>query len=69
MWSCASLFHTAQMLFEMTLMKFDASELSQAGPFCFSLFIVIVVFICISMFLTIINDSFRRARGNVAKGE
>ncbi|CAF0993503.1 unnamed protein product [Adineta steineri] len=51
------------------LMKFDAHELSEAsaflGPFCFSLFIIFVVFICISMFLSIINDNFRRARENV----
>ena len=57
---------TSQMLFEMTLLKFDANELSRAapflGPFCFSLFILLVVFICMSMFLSIINDSFRRAR-------
>ncbi|CAF1634446.1 unnamed protein product [Adineta ricciae] len=37
------------MLFEITLMKFDAHELSGAaaflGPFCFSLFILIVVFV------------------------
>ena len=57
------------MLFEMTLMKFDSSQLIQAsaflGPFCFSLFILLVVFICLSMFLSIINDSFRRARENI----
>ena len=66
--SCASLLRTAQMLFEMILMKFDSSELIQAsaflGPICFSLFILIVVFICMSMFLTIINESFRHARNN-----
>ncbi|CAF1688258.1 unnamed protein product, partial [Adineta ricciae] len=32
------------------------------GPFCFSLFILIVVFVCMSMFLTIVNDSFRVVR-------
>jgi hypothetical protein len=39
--SCSSLLGTAQILFEMTLMKFDASELSGAaaffGPFFFSI--------------------------------
>jgi hypothetical protein len=35
------------------------------GPFCFSLFIILVVFICLSMFLSIINDSFRRVRKNL----
>ena len=63
---CASLFQTAEMLFEMVLMKFDASELINAsaflGPFAFTLFIVLVVFVCMSMFLTILSDSFRHAR-------
>ena len=63
---CASVLRTAQMLFEMTLMKFDAHELSGAaaflGPFCFSLFILFVVFVCMSMFLSIIGDHFRCAR-------
>ncbi|CAF1071686.1 unnamed protein product [Adineta steineri] len=66
--TCSTLLHTAQMLFEMTLMKFDAHEFTDAaaflGPFCFSLFIIIVVFICMSMFLTIINDNFRTIRNN-----
>jgi hypothetical protein len=57
------------MLFEMTLLKFNSSQLTGAaiflGPFCFSLFIIFVVFICMSMFLSIINDSFRLARRNV----
>ena len=69
--SCSTLLGTAQMLFEITLMKFDAHELTDAaaflGPFCFSLFILIVVFICMSMFLTIINESFRRAREGINK--
>ncbi|UJR09075.1 hypothetical protein I4U23_013322 [Adineta vaga] len=64
--SCSSLLSTAQMLFEITLMKFDATELIEAGaflgPFCFTLFIFVVVFVCLSMFLSIINDSFRRAK-------
>jgi hypothetical protein len=66
--SCSSLFNTAQMLFEMTLFKFNSSQLTEAGsflgPFTFSLFIILVVFICISMFLSIIDDSFRLARQN-----
>ncbi|UJR18699.1 hypothetical protein I4U23_005606 [Adineta vaga] len=65
---CSSLLGTAQMLFEMTLMKFDAHQLSGAeaflGPFCFSLFIVFVVFVCMSMFISIISDNFRQAREN-----
>ncbi|CAF0788844.1 unnamed protein product [Adineta steineri] len=67
--SCSSLLASAQMLFEMTLMKFNSYEISEAasflGPFCFSLFIFIVVFICMSMFLTIIADNFRCARKNI----
>ncbi|CAF4143107.1 unnamed protein product, partial [Adineta steineri] len=66
---CSSLLETAQMLFQMTLLKFDATELVGAaaflGPFCFSLFILLVVFVCLSMFLSIINDSFRRARDDM----
>ncbi|CAF4069055.1 unnamed protein product, partial [Adineta steineri] len=67
--ACSTLLKTSQMLFEMSLMKFDAHELSGAapflGPFCLSLFIILVVFVCISMFITIISDSFRRARKNI----
>ncbi|CAF4099153.1 unnamed protein product, partial [Adineta steineri] len=67
--SCSSLLDTARMLFEITLMKFDAHELIEAsaflGPFCFSLFVILVIFICMSMFVSIINDSFRLARENV----
>ena len=67
--SCSSLLQTARLLFEMTLMKFDAHELIHSkgflGPFCFSLFTLIVVFVCMSMFVSIINGSFRRARDDV----
>ncbi|CAF4333968.1 unnamed protein product [Adineta steineri] len=66
--SCSSLLTTAQMLFEMTLMKFDASEIIGAdaflGPFCFTLFILLVVFVCLSMFFSIIIDSFHHAKDN-----
>jgi hypothetical protein len=67
--SCASLLETSQMLFEMMLMKFDAQQLTGAaaflGPFSFSLFMFLVVFVCMSMFLSIINENFHRARENV----
>jgi len=73
LWSASSLFQTAEMLFEMTLMKFDAHQLTGAatflGPFCFSLFILLVVFVCLSMFLSIINDNFRRARENITNDQ
>jgi hypothetical protein len=69
--ACSSLLHTAQTLFEMILLKFDAGELTGAasfvGPFGFSLFIILVVFVCLSMFLSIIRDSFQRACENVGK--
>ncbi|UJR08126.1 hypothetical protein I4U23_012402 [Adineta vaga] len=69
--SCSSLLSTAQMLFETTLMKFDTSELIQAdaflGPLVFVIFIFLVVFVCLSMFLSIINESFRCTRENRMK--
>ena len=50
---CANLLSAAQMLFEMMLLKFDASDLNSAdsflGPFCFTLFIIFVVFICMNI--------------------
>jgi hypothetical protein len=64
--TCASLLHTAQMLFEMILMKFDANELSQSapvlGPIAFSCFMFLVVFCCLTMFIAIISDTFRLVR-------
>ncbi len=64
--SCSSLFQTAEMLFQMILMQFDAYQLSGAdaflGPFCLSLFIFTIVFVFMSVFLTIINQSFRFVR-------
>ncbi len=67
--ACSTLLGTAEMIFQMTAMKFDVHDLTEAaaflGPFCFSLFIIIVVFICMSMFVSIIIDSFRRARAKV----
>jgi hypothetical protein len=66
LWDCATLLNTAQMLFQMMLMKFDVHQLQQAapflGPFCFTLFISLVVFVCMSMFITIIIQSFRIVR-------
>ena len=65
-WSCSNVLLTAGMLMEMMLMKFNTTELSAGaaflGPLCFTLFIFIVVFVCLSMFLTIINESFRSVR-------
>ena len=54
------------MLFEMILIKFDARQLINAasflGLFSSTLFVLIVVFVCMSMFLSIINQRFRQAR-------
>lgn len=53
LWECSDPLKTAQMLFEMMLLKFDVSDLYAAdyflGPFCFTLFIIFVVFICMNM--------------------
>jgi hypothetical protein len=70
---CSTLLKTSQMLFEMIIMVFDANDLIEAGaflgPFCFSLFIFLVVFVCLSMFIAIIMDNFRHARENVNNSE
>jgi hypothetical protein len=70
-WACSSLLLTAQMLFEMLLIKFDTGQLVNAGaflgPFYFTLFILFVVFVCINMFVSIINDNFRLARAEIHK--
>lgn len=71
--TCSNVFETIRMLSKMILMKFNANQLSQAspvlGPICFSLFIFIVVFVCLSVFLTIINASFRYVRKYGNKNE
>ncbi len=65
-WSCSTLLYTAEMLFQMMSMKYPAIQFQQAaaflGPFCFSLYIFVVVFICMSMFITIIRYNFRIVR-------
>ena len=69
--TCATLFETSRMLFEMSLLKFDAHELTDAasvlGPITFTLFILVVVFVCLSMFLSIINESFRQSRAAIGE--
>ncbi len=53
----------------MMLFKFDSSQLTEAslvlGSVSFSLFIIFIDFICMSMFISIINDSFHVARQNI----
>jgi hypothetical protein len=57
------------MLFEMLLLNFNANELYQSdkflGPFCFTLFIFFVVFICMNMFISIIIQGFRTVRRDI----
>jgi len=64
--TCSSVLATLQMLFQMTVLRYNSDELTEAavflGPFCFSLFIIIVVFICMPMFISIIIDNFHRAQ-------
>ena len=66
LFSCSNVVRTSLMLFEILLMLFDVQKITSAapflGPFCFSLFIFLVVFVCMGMFLTIINESFRSVR-------
>jgi polycystin 1L2 len=67
-WACSNLLNTCQMLFEMMVLKFNLTELSEAdgflGPFCIALFIIFIVFICMNMFISIIIDKFRKVRHN-----
>ena len=67
--SCSTLLQTSRMLFEMSLMKFDTHGLVDVhpflGPLSFTLFIFFVVFICMSMFITIVSESFRAVRDNM----
>jgi hypothetical protein len=63
---CSSLTGTAQMILQMTVTRFNVNGLIKAdaflGPFCFFIFILLAVFICLNMFISIIICSFRRAR-------
>ncbi|CAF0892174.1 unnamed protein product [Adineta steineri] len=67
--TCSTIMETAQMLFEILLMDFDGDAIVNAspflGPFSFTLFILLGVFVCLSMLLTIINDSFKCVRNNM----
>ena len=67
--TCSTLFETSRMLFEMSLLKFDARELNDAasclGPITFTLFILVVVFVCLSIYVSIINDIFRSSRASI----
>ena len=71
--SASSVLQTAAMIFEMSVMIYDIHSLIDAdaflGPFTFSLFIFVVVFICLSMFIMIIMKNFRQAKRNEKKNE
>ena len=64
--SCSTIWRTAQLLFEMVLMKFDTDKLIEAqpilAPVVLTLFILLVVFVSMSMFVSIISDNFRFVR-------
>jgi hypothetical protein len=64
--TCSTLLQTIQMLLQIASMKYDVHQLTNAspflGPFSFSLFIIVVVFICLNMFISIVIDSFRFVR-------
>jgi hypothetical protein len=70
-WACSSLLNTCQMLFQLMVLKYNLTELRTAntflGPLCITLFIFFVVFICMNMFISIITNSFRTLRQNLAK--
>lgn len=72
--TCASLLHTAPMLFNMMMMmmmKFDVNELQGAvaflGPFCFTVFVLVVICVCMSMIVTIIDKHFRATHQRVER--
>jgi polycystin 1L2 len=66
--SCSDIYHTSEMLLEILLLRFDSQDLYEAdtvlGPLAFALFIFIVVFICCTMVISIINNGFRDIRRN-----
>ncbi|CAF0795704.1 unnamed protein product [Adineta steineri] len=71
--TCSSLLTTAEMLLQMTLMKFNGFELIDVSsflePFCFGLFIFLVVFICLNMFTAIMIHSFRFVHNNAKQNQ
>ncbi len=69
---CSTVLQTAEMLFQMTALRFNAYQLTEAaaflGPFSFSLFIFLVVFVCMSMVISIVNQNFHQVRENHQHG-
>jgi hypothetical protein len=60
--SCSDIYGTVEML----LLRFDTEDLDEVdrylGPLAFALFIFIVVFMCCTIFISIINNGFRHIR-------
>jgi hypothetical protein len=71
--TCSTLLETTEMLLQMATIRYNIHPLIDAssflGPFSFTLFIFSVVFICLRMFISIINDSFRFVRDHVKHRE
>jgi hypothetical protein len=65
--------HKDLLSFAVTVLKYNVHDLIEAsaflGPFTFSLFIFIVVCVCLRMFISIIIDSFRHVRTNINDDE
>lgn len=66
LWSCASLLQTSEMVFEMILLKVDSVELLSLdgvlGPLCVSMFILFVVLVGMTMFISLIKQSLQVVR-------
>jgi polycystin 1L2 len=64
--SCSDILQTIEMLFQTLLFNFNSEDLYEAdaflGPFTFTLFVYFAVFICCTMFISIINNGFRHTR-------
>lgn len=63
---CSSIWKTVQMIFEMALLNADGKEFGgiapTLGPLVFTLFILLAVFVCRNMFVSIVMDSSRNVR-------
>ena len=66
LWSCSSVMKTSEMVFEMILLKVNSVELlsmeSVLGPVCVSMFVLFVVLVGMTMFISVIGRSFGMVR-------
>ena len=64
--SCSTMWRTAQLVLEMVLMKFEMPQLIDAhpvlAPLASTLFVLFVVFVSMSIFVSIISENFRFVR-------